>query len=166
MPATDYEIALATIADIAGMLELQEENQKSRGGTLSVALSRQWFEQDLAEMPIVVARNDGRVVGFVVSASFAAYAQVPIVKAMLRVYSGSDGAYLYGPICVARAERGRGLAARMFAALRMQLRGREGILFIRRDNDASMRAHLKMGMHEVGEFTYHNAIHAILAYKS
>jgi hypothetical protein len=84
MAATGCEIALATIADIAGILELQEENQKSRGGTLSVALSRQWFERDLAEMPIIVARSD--VVGFLVSASFAAYGQVPIVKAMLRVY--------------------------------------------------------------------------------
>jgi hypothetical protein len=93
-------------------------------------------------------------------------ARFQLLKQCCVSISGGDGAYLYGPICVARAERGRGLAARMFAALRMQLPGRAGILFIRRDNDDSMKAHLKMGIHEVGEFTYHDAIHAILAYKS
>jgi predicted GNAT family acetyltransferase len=67
---------------------------------------------------------------------------------------------------VAYSERGRGLAARMFAALRMQLPDREGILFIRRDNAASLKAHLKMGMQEVGEFTHHDIVHAVLAYKS
>jgi ADP-glucose pyrophosphorylase len=50
-----------------------------------------------------------------------------IVQAMRRAYPGSDGGYLYGPICVAAAERGRGIARALFAALRAQLPGREGI---------------------------------------
>ena len=91
---------------------------------------------------------------------------VPVVEAMLRVHPGGKGAYIYGPICVARSERGYGLAARLFAALRMQLPGREGVLFIRRDNAASLRAHLRMGMQQVGEFTHCDVVHAVLAYQS
>jgi L-amino acid N-acyltransferase YncA len=166
MSMIDYEIALATSVDIAGILELQEQNLSRRGGMLSVALSQEWFEKTLNEMAVIVARNEGRVVGFLVSSLFAAFANVPVVEAMLHVYPGGDGAYIYGPICVAYSERGRGLAARMFAALRMQLPDREGILFIRRDNAASLKAHLKMGMQEVGEFTHHDIVHAVLAYKS
>jgi L-amino acid N-acyltransferase YncA len=166
MTTTGYEITLATSADIAGILELQEQNLSSRGGTLSLALSREWFERTLTEMPVIVARSEGRVVGFLVSSSFAAFSQVPVVEAMLRVHSGGNRAYIYGPICVARSERGHGLAARLFAALRMQLPGREGVLFIRRDNAASLRAHLKMGMQEVGEFTHGDVVHAVLAYQS
>ncbi len=42
--------------------------------------------------------------------------------------------------------------------------GREGILFIRRDNLASLRAHLKMGMREVAEFVFNGAEMAVLSY--
>jgi GNAT superfamily N-acetyltransferase len=115
-------------------------------------------------MPVMVARRDRRVVGYLVSSPFYAHTHVPIVAAMLQAYGGAPDAYLYGPICVAQGERGRGLAARLFAALRRQLPGREGILFIRRDNASSLRAHLKMRLKEVAEFTHDGAAHAVLAY--
>lgn len=165
MKTISYEIVLAASADIDQILELQEQNLSCRGGMLSVALSREWFERTLIEMPIIVTRSEGRLVGFLVSSSFSAFAKVPVIGAMLQVYPGSNGAYIYGPICVAHSERGRGLAARMFSALRLHMRCREGILFIRCDNAASLRAHLKMGIKEVGEFTHRDVVHKILAYK-
>ena len=41
---------------------LQEENLPENGGTLSVRLPLQWFEAALAQMPVILARKDGRVV--------------------------------------------------------------------------------------------------------
>ena len=73
---------------------------------------------------------------------------------MLAAYSGATDAYVYGPICVSAEERGKGFAQAMFAELQRLLPGREGILFIRRDNPASLRAHEKMGMHEVAGFVF------------
>jgi L-amino acid N-acyltransferase YncA len=159
MATADEEIGPAAPNDIAGILELQAEKVIDRGGLLSVAFSREFFEKAITEMPVIVARRDGRVIGYVVSSSLAAQAHVPIVGAMLCVYRGGAGAYLYGPICVAQNERGHGLATRLFAAIRRQLTGREGILFIRRDNASSSRAHAKMGLREVAEFTYGGAPH-------
>ncbi len=52
----------------------------------------------------------------------------------------------------------------MFEALRARLPGREGILFIRRDNAASLRAHEKMGMRDVAGFTHGGAAFAVLSY--
>ncbi|HEX2137773.1 MAG TPA: GNAT family N-acetyltransferase [Microvirga sp.] len=83
---------------------------------------------------------------------------------MLAAYHGSPSAYVYGPICVAEAERGRGLASAMFAELRAQLPGREGVLFIRRDNTASLKAHARMGMREVAGFTHGGAAFAVLSH--
>jgi predicted GNAT family acetyltransferase len=60
--------------------------------------------------------------------------------------------------------RGRGLAGAMFTALRARPPGREGVLFIRRDNAASLRAHEKMGMQEVARFTHEGVEMAVLAY--
>ena len=51
----------------------------------------------------------------------------------------------------------------MFDALRARLPGRGGILFIRRDNAASLRAHARRGMPEMAEFTPGGADFAVLS---
>ena len=56
---------------------------------------------------------------------------------MLDTYPGTDTSYLYSRASVDMEERGKGLAQAMFEELRGLLPGREGILFIRRDNTAS-----------------------------
>ena len=164
MASSNYDIALATRDDIAGILDLQERNQREQGGTLSVRFSREWFESALDDMPVIVARMAGRVVGYLVSSSPAAQSHVPLIQAMLRVYPGAPDAYLYGPICIAESERGQGLPAALMSALGERLRGREGITFIRRDNARSMRAHAKIGMREVAEFAHGDAAVVVVVY--
>jgi predicted GNAT superfamily acetyltransferase len=158
------EIVRAGAGDLDGMLALQAENQADRGGTLSGGISRERLSGLMAAMPVIVARRGGRVVGFLVTSEPAAEMGIPIVRTMLAAYPGAAGAYVYGPIVVAAAERGKGLAQAMFAQLRSLLPGREGILFIRRDNVASLRAHAKMGMREVASFTQGGANFAVFAY--
>ena len=159
------EIVRATVRDIEGILDLQKRNQPERGGTLSARLPREWLEAAVAEMPVLVAKKQERVVGYLISASRTRSAGVPVIAAMLRAYPGAtQDAYVYGPICVAEKARGRGLAGAMFAALRARLPGRQGVLFIRRDNAASLRAHEKMGMREVARFTHGGAEMMVLAY--
>ena len=91
-------------------------------------------------------------------------ADVPIIQAMLDAYPGAPDAYVYGPICVAAEERGKGLAQAMFAELRRLVPAREGVLFIRRNNAASLRAHKKMGMEEVAGFALGGNEFTVLAY--
>jgi len=69
-----------------------------------------------------------------------------------------------GAICVAESERGHGLATALFAELRERLPGRECVAFVRRDNAASLQAHLKMGMKDVASFQHDGAAHAVLAF--
>ena len=159
-----YTIALATKADVEAILDLQEQNLPDRGGTLSVRLPRAWFETAIAAMPVIVARNNGRLVGYLVSSSVAANAGVPVVQATLEAYRGSADVYVYGPICVEATERGRGVAGMMFRELRARLPGREGITFIRRDNAASLHAHTAMGMRVVASFDRQGTGFAVLAY--
>lgn len=163
--AAGCDIGLAAEDDLEGILDLQDRNQPDCSGTLSARFPRAWFEAAIAAMPVVVARREGRrVAGYLVSSSLAAYADVPVVQAMLAAYGGSPGAYVYGPICVEEAERGRGLAGALFAELRARLPGREGVLFIRRDNAASLKAHVRMGMREVAEFTHGGTAFVVLSY--
>ncbi len=164
MIATGYAIALASDADIAGILDLQQRNLASHGGTLSVPFSLQFFKTAVANKQVLVARKTGAVVGYLVFSAFGAQAHVPVVQAMLEVYPGSPGAYNYGPICVAESERGRGLAGAMFANLQAHQPGREGIAFIRCDNVASVQAHTRMGMQQVGAFSHDGISFVIMAY--
>jgi L-amino acid N-acyltransferase YncA len=159
-----YEIGSATVDDISAILDLQERNLPHQGGTLSARLSRSWFEAAIPAMPVIVARQAGRVVGYLVSSPLQAYAEVPVVQAMLQAYRGAPDAYVYGPICVEKTERGRGVVGAMFEALRARLPGREGVLFIRRDNEVSLKAHAKMGVREVAAFKYDGNDFAVLSY--
>jgi hypothetical protein len=65
-----------------------------------------------------------------------------------------ENAYVYGPIAMDAALRGLGVAAAMFQELKRLVPGREGILFIKADNEISLRAHCKMGMRQVAEFQH------------
>lgn len=158
------EIGTAGEHDLEGILTLQDANQPERGGTLSARLSRDQLEAMLADLPLIVARRGGAIVGYLLAASRATVAGVPIIHAMLSAYRGSPDAYVYGPIVVSDAERGRGLAQRLFESLRTRLPSREGILFIRADNSASLRAHAKMGVVPRGTFRHNDRDFVVLSY--
>jgi RimJ/RimL family protein N-acetyltransferase len=75
-----------------------------------------------------------------------------MIQAMLRAFPASRDCYLYGPVCVAEAERGKGLAGALFKELQSHMGGRSAMTFVRADNVPSLRAHQKMGMRELGTF--------------
>lgn len=164
MTKLEADIGQASEADLDGIVELQAANQADRGGSLFASLPRVRIAEMMHEMPLIVARRGGRIVGFLMTGTRAMTADVPIIGAMLDAYAGAPDAYVYGPICVAAEERGKGLAQAMFSELRRLAPAREGILFIRRDNAASLRAHEKMGMREVAGFLYGGTEFAVLSY--
>ena len=59
-----YETGLATNEDIPAILAMQEPNLHENGGGLSVRQTDDWFRRTMSEMPIVVARRDGVLVGY------------------------------------------------------------------------------------------------------
>ena len=151
-------------ADLDGIIALQAANQIGRGGALAAEMPRDRVATMMLVMPLIVARRDQRVTGFLMTSTRQAGADIPIVRAMLAAYAGSPDAYVYGPVCVAQEERGQGIAQRMFAQLRHLQAGREGILFIRRDNQPSLHAHARMGMQEVAQFHFDGVDYVVLSY--
>ena len=164
MTKIEADIGLASEGDLGGIVALQAANQPDRGGTLSACLPYSRIEVMMREMPLIVARRGDRIAGYLMTGTRAMNADIPIINAMLAAYPGTADAYVYGPICVDAEERGKGLAQAMFSELRRLVPGREGILFIRRDNPASLRAHEKMGMREVAGFVFDGIELAVLSY--
>ncbi|WP_046157058.1 GNAT family N-acetyltransferase [Chromobacterium vaccinii] len=158
------QIRLAAPNDLDGIAALLQANAPSRGGSLTGEFPTGKVAAMLRSgMPTVAALRDGRIVGALFSSSAAQPTPPAPVAAMLRAWPGGSGAYVYGPICVAASERGQGLPARLYAALRSSLPGGEAILFIRRDNAASLRAHQRLGMREVAAFTLDDTEYVVLS---
>src|SRR5664279_999781 len=159
-----YEISLATPDDIPGILAVQEPNLPDSGGSLSVRQTADWFKHAVLEKSVVVGRRDGKVVGYVLGTSLAAKAHVTIIQTMLRAFPAPRDCYLYGPVCVAETERGKGLAAALFEVLQTHMGGRPAMTFVRADNAPSLRAHRKMGMRELGTFMSKGVPHIALTF--
>ena len=160
----NYKTSLATPDDIPGILALQEPNLVERGGGLSVRQTADWFRHAIFEKSIVVGRRNDKVVGYVLGTSLAAKAHVPMIQAMLRAFPAPRDCYLYGPVCVAEAERGKGLASALFKVLQAHMGSRPAMTFVRADNAPSLRAHRKMGMRELGTFISDGVPHIALTY--
>ncbi|OIR15815.1 hypothetical protein GALL_33160 [mine drainage metagenome] len=161
---SEADIVRASGDDLEGIVALQAANQPACGGMLSACLPRFRIMEMMREMPLIVAHRGDRVAGFLMTGTRAMNADVPIIRAMLTAYPGTADAYVFGPICVSVEERGNGLAQAMFSELRRLVPAREGILFIRRDNPASLRAHEKMGMREVAGFVFDEIDFAVQSY--
>lgn len=139
--------------DLSEIVALLNENEAPRG-SLTGHFTRERIEASLREMPVIIARLGGRLVGVLVSSPIAMVRDRPVLSEMLAVYPGGPDAYVYGPICVADGARGLGVARILYERLRAALPGREGILFIRQDNEPSLRAHQRLaGMQIRGAFT-------------
>ena len=164
MTNSGADIVRASENDLDGIVALQAENQPEHGGTLSANLPHSRIAAMMREMPLIVARRGNRITAYLMTSSRALNADVPIISAMLAAYPGTADAYVYGPICVSAEERGKGLAQAMFSELIRLEPAREGILFIRRDNAASLRAHAKMGMSKVDTFEFGGNELAVFSY--
>ncbi|WP_153101119.1 GNAT family N-acetyltransferase [Paraburkholderia hayleyella] len=164
MTDSGVSIGRATEADLDGIEALLTANLIEHGGMLEAELPRSRLVAMMRGMPLIVARRDGRITGFLMSTTRAMSGGMPIVRALFDAYAGTADTYVYGPVCVDAAERGKGLAAAMFSALRQLEPGREGVLFIRTDNEASLRAHRRMGMQEVARFELNGADFAVFSY--
>jgi L-amino acid N-acyltransferase YncA len=120
----------------------------------------------MSEMPIVVARRDGIVVGYALATSIAAKAHVRIIQTMLRAFPAPPNCYLYGPVCVTESERGNGLAGMMYQEMRARLPDRTAMSFVRSDNMPSLRANRKMGKKELGQFIHDEESYIVFGFTS
>jgi L-amino acid N-acyltransferase YncA len=162
--SANYETGLAASDDIPAIVAMQEVNLHENGGGLSVRQTADWFRRTMSEMPIVIARRDGVVVGYALATSIAAKAHVGIVQTMLRAFPVPPNCYLYGPVCVTETERGNGLAGMMYQEMRKRLPGRTAMSFVRSDNMPSLRANRKMGKMELGEFIHDGESYIVFAF--
>jgi len=175
--------ARAAGSNYAGILALQEANlfdnlsaEARADGYLSARFSAAQFERMNADVAVVAATHGDRVAGYLCASSVAFNRQFPLLAAMLRCCDGVTfrgrslaelNTFVYGPVCVARADRGSGVLRGMFHALLQEVAGRfdAGACFVAAGNARSLAAHQRgLGMQRVAEFEFQQRSYHILAF--
>jgi len=178
------EYRRAEAIDYPHILRLQSANyvanlseQERQEGFLSAQFTPEQtalIAQDLGTMVAVV---DGALAGFLCAFRNEFETGSPVIAKMLGSYDrmrvdgrslSSFESYIYGPVCIGREYRRRGLLRGLYEAQKRDLAGQFeiGVAFVARTNPHSLQAHVQgLGMSEVGDFEVKGNVYVALAFR-
>jgi hypothetical protein len=171
-PQGPVVVTLAGSGDLDGILALQRQNLAQsltaeaaiRDGFVTVVHTPEILSRMHAIAPSVVARHQGRVVGYALTMPRECRSFVPILEPMFGVIDGlSYGGkplpewryYVMGQICIADGFRGTGLFQAMYAEHLSAFGDRYDLIVteISRRNARSLRAHERTGFETLTTYT-------------
>lgn len=163
--------------DFKDMLTLQENNlvtslnQTERAdGFLTACFTEQQFQAMNDDLCVVVCEDAGKIIGYACASSINFNKNVPLVAAMLEQFPhivyrqkplSSYRAFIYGPVCIDKDYRGKGILAHLFDQM-IQIVRQEKHQFelltvpISSENERSLNAHQKLGIEIVSQFTFND----------
>ena len=169
--------------DYPAILDLQNANyianlsaEERKQGFLSAQFSLEQTAQIAEDLGTIVAVVDGRVAGFLCAFRNEFETGSPVIARMLDSYDrlvfagrplSAFRSYIYGPVCIGREQRGRGLLRGLYEAQKKDLAGQFeiGVAFVSRDNPHSLSAHIAgLGMVEAGDFELRGNRYATLTF--
>ena len=170
--------------DCPAILRLQSANyianlsdEERKDGFLSAQFTLEQTAQIAEDLGTMVAVVDNRLAGFVCAFRREFDTGSPVIAKMLDSYDrvtfegrplNSFNSYIYGPVCIAREHRRRGLLRGLYEAQKQDLAGQfeVGVAFVSRSNPHSLQAHVTgLGMIEAGDFELKGNIYVILAFR-
>ena len=165
--------AVVALQDANLAWNLGEDEKES--GYLSARFTPKQFGEMNADCAVVVAEDNGQLTGYACCASQSFSAGTPILQAMMQEFSKLSylgtplgaGCCIYGPVCVARAYRGKGVFRGLLARLKEEIRGRHdvAVCFIGKTNVRSLAAHVDgLGMSVLGDFRFEGKSFWIVAF--
>jgi predicted GNAT superfamily acetyltransferase len=173
----------ANPADFPKILELQKLNllqnlepQDQKAGFLSIEYSAEELALLNQELGIFVALKDDHLAGFLINQTMEFAVQSPLITAMVKRFSevqyngrplSSFRTFIYGPVCVDRKQRGRGILEGLYDVMLKTLQGQYdvGVAFVSDNNPRSFYAHRdKLGMNVVDEFRFNDQKYSTLVF--
>jgi predicted GNAT superfamily acetyltransferase len=174
----------ATPDDYSAVLGLQSANyianlseEERKEGFLSAQFTREQTAALAEDLGTMVALIDGQVAGFLCAFRNEFETGSPVIAKMLESYErfaiegqrlSAFKSYIYGPVCIGREYRGRGLLRGLYEAQKKDLAEQFeiGVAFVSRDNPHSLSAHVAgLGMIEAGDFEVKGNVYATLAFR-
>jgi predicted GNAT superfamily acetyltransferase len=170
--------------DYSAILRLQSENfignlspEDRNEGFLSAEFTSRQVARIAEDLGTTIASIDGTVVAFLCAFRNEFDHGSPVIAKMLESYDRAEfegkslsayKSYIYGPVCIDRAYRGRGLLRGLYEAQKQELAGRFeiGVAFVSRSNLHSLEAHVAgLEMTEVCDFEFNGNLYVILAFR-
>jgi hypothetical protein len=165
------EFRRAKPEDYSAILKLQAANyianlsdHEQTEGFLSAEFTREQVTKMAEDLGIMIALESGVLAGYLCAFRNDFTHGSPVLAKMFESYDAvwfegkplvSYKTYVYGPVCIDRDYRRRGLLRGLVEAQKRDLAGRFelGVGFVSRSNPHSLDAHLcGLGMTDVGEF--------------
>ena len=184
MPITKVEYRRAQAENYPAIVRLNAANfianlaeDDRKDGFLSAVFTMEQTAAMAEDLGTTVAMVDGDLAGFLCAFRNDFDHGSPVVAKMIESYDrirfegkllSSYNTYAYGPVCIDRAHRRKGLLRGLYEAQKRDLAGQfeVGVALIARDNPHSMQAHVAgLGMTEVGDFEVNGNVFATVAFR-
>ncbi len=177
-------IRLGTKDDIDGVLALQDKylyaklsEEERKEGFVTTPFTIPQIEEAIEFDGLYIAVNENEeVIAYAYAADWTYFKQWEMFRFMISEFPGysykgqsitTENTFQYGPVCVDKAYRGKGLVYEIFEAIRLDWRERFPICitFIGKINAISEKVHIqKMGWEIIKEFQYNGKDYLELAY--
>lgn len=174
---------IATLKDIDGVLALQElylvsnlTEEDKKGGFVTTPFTIAQLREVIDAQNLFVAKDNGKIIGYIFTGSWKFFAQWPIFEHMIALLPNlsfldftfsTANSFQYGPICIHKDYRGKGLIVPFFEFMRVNMVNKYplSLTFINKTNVPSRKAHIeKLKWSIIADFQFNNNEYYILAY--
>lgn len=168
-------LKIARVADdrqLDEILQLQKSNlaisldepEIKEQGFVTVQHDLATLKEMHAESPSIIAVHDGHVVGYALIMPASFRSKIPILEPMFALiddltYLGlplaSYSYFVMGQVCIAKHYRGQGIFDKLYEGLRHECAGKYRLLIteVARRNQRSVKAHLRVGLKVIHQYT-------------
>ncbi|OAB27694.1 hypothetical protein SAMN05444395_105177 [Flavobacterium fryxellicola] len=174
---------IAKISDIEGVLALQDlylvtnlSEEEKAFGFVTTPFTVQQLTEVIQKQELFLAKNSNKIIGYIFTGSWDFFKQWPIFDYMTQLIPKlnfldfditTENSFQYGPICIHKDYRGKGLITTLFELMRINLSQKYplSLTFINKINIPSTKAHTeKLKWTIIGDFQFNNNDYYILAY--
>lgn len=174
---------IAKISDIQGVLALQDlylvtnlSEEEKAFGFVTTPFTAQQLTEVIQKEELFLAKDNYKIIGYIFAGSWEFFNQWPIFNYMNSLFPKltfldfkitTTNSFQYGPICIHKDYRGKGLITSLFELMRINLSQKYplSLTFINKINIPSTKAHTeKLKWTIIGDFQFNTNDYYILAY--
>lgn len=180
----NIQLEQATLNDIEGVLDLQKlylvsnlSEEEKKAGFVTTPFTVDQLTFVINNGGLFLAKDNAKTIAYIFAESWDFFSQFPIFEHMISLFPtlsflnfeiNTTNSFQYGPICIDKEYRGKGLINSLFEFMRIHIEKRYplSVTFINKTNVPSLKAHTeKLKWTFIGDFEFNNNNYFILAYE-
>ena len=179
----NIQLEVAKLSDIEGVLDLQKlylvsnlSEEEKKSGFVTTPFSVEQLTYVINNEGLFIAKDNNKIIAYIFAESWDFFSQWPIFKHMISLFPKlsfldfditSTSSFQYGPICIDKKYRGKGLINLLFEFMRIHVVKKYplSLTFINKTNAPSLKAHTeKLKWTIIADFQFNSNNYFILAY--